>query len=772
VDDRPHHDHHHFVPRVEDDALLRGRGRFVDDAPQEKQAYGFFLRSPHAHARIRALGVAAARNAPGVVAVVTHTEMDAAGVGSCSVHPPLAGRHGAKLVMPFRPALARDRVMHAGQPVAFVVAETLAQAQDAAEQIAVDYEELPAVADLRAALAPDAPQLFPEAPGNIAIDWPGPVADDGANTREVDAIIRSAAHVIDVTVRNQRLVVAAMEPRGATARYDAASELYTLRCCSQGVWPQREQLIAITGIPREKLRVLTEDVGGAFGVKTAAYPEYPALLVAAKLTGRPITWMSTRSEAFLSDQQARDTDTRVELALDAKGKFLALRTQHDADMGAYIGIPGANIQTFNFARCFPGMYDIPHIEVGVRCVFTNTVPTGPYRGAGRPEANYALERAVAEAARITGIDPVKLRRRNLIKPRKIPYKTAVGTIYDSGDFEPILDKALALADYGGVKQRKREAKKRGKLRGIGLSCFLEHAGALPTESAGVLFEDDRMIVGLNVGNTGQGHATIYPRLAAAKLGIPVGQIGHRHGDTEQGLRGNPSVGSRSTMTAGSALYSAIDLMLEKAKPIAAGMLEAADADIVYRSGHFEVVGTDRRVGLFEVAAHAKTAGDSLDTKSTVDTPLTFPNGCHIAEVEIDPGTGITRIVNYTAVDDAGVVLDHTLVSGQLVGGLAQGIGQALMENAVYDEGNAQLVTGTFMDYAMPRAEDMPPVAEANHNARATTNPLGVKGVGEAGTTGSIAAIMNAIADAIPGGRGEKLDMPATPEKIWRACQNL
>jgi carbon-monoxide dehydrogenase large subunit len=729
-----------------------------------------FVRATHAHAVIKSLDVTAARAAKGVLAVLTHTEMDAAGVGSCSVHPPLAGRNGAKLVMPFRPALARERVTHAGQPVALVVAETLNAAQDAAELVAVEYEELPAVADLRAAMKADAPQLYAEAPGNLALDWPGPVPIDASTAHEIDAIFQSAAHVAAVTVTNQRLVVAAMEPRGATACYDAAADSYTLRSCSQGVWPQREQMIAIMGIPREKLRIVTEDVGGAFGLKTAAYPEYPCLLVAAKLTGRPVAWMATRAESFLSDQQARDTLTRAELALDAKGKFLALRVSHAADMGAFIGVPGANIQTMNFSRCFPGMYDIARVQVDVKCVFTNTVPTGPYRGAGRPEANYALERVVAEAARITGIDPVKLRRRNLIKRKQIPYKTAVGTTYDSGDFEPILDRALALANYDGFRQRKREAARRGRLRGIGISCFLEHAGALPTESAAVMFESERLIVGLGVGNTGQGHATVYPRLAAARLGIPVAQIGHRHGDTNYGLRGNPSVGSRSTMTAGTALYSAIDLMLEKAKPIAAGMLEAADADVAYRDGQFEVVGTDRRVGLFQVAAHAKQSATPLDTAATVDTPQTFPNGCHIAEVEIDPDSGVATIVAYAAVDDAGVVLDHTLVAGQLVGGLAQGIGQALMERAVYDADSAQLVTGTFMDYAMPRAQDMPPVAEENHNARATTNPLGVKGVGEAGTTGSIAAIMNAIADAIPEGRGNALDMPASPEKVWRAIQ--
>jgi aerobic carbon-monoxide dehydrogenase large subunit len=763
------HDHH-FEPRVEDDALVRGLGRFVEDAPQPNQTYAVFVRSPHAHARITSIDTSAAISAPGVVAVLTHNELDAAGVGSTALHPPLGGRNGSKLVVPFRPALARDRVLHVGQPVALVVAESVAQAQDAAEMVAIDYEELDAVADVRAALRPGAPQLFPEAPGNVAIDWPGPVPDDGTNARDIEVIFSGAAHVARFTTVNQRLVVNTMEPRGATARYDTTGDSYTLRSCSQGAGPQRDQLAAMTGIARERIRVITEDVGGAFGLKTAAYPEYPSLLVAAKLTGRPVAWMATRSESFLSDQQARDTVTEAELAIDPKGKFLALRVRHIASMGAFIGVPGAHIQTNNFSRCFPGMYAIPRIQVDAQCVFTNTVPTGPYRGAGRPEANYALERLVDEAARVTGIDPVSLRRRNLIPRKAIPYKTAVGTTYDSGDFAPILDKALALAHYPEFKKRRRESFRRKRLRGIGVSCFLEHAGGMPRESAALMFEDGKLVLGIGVQSTGQGHATIYPRLIAAKLGIPAAQISHRHGDTNLDLVGNPSVGSRSTMTVGSALYRATELMLEKAKPIAAGLLEAADSDIAYESGHFFVVGTDRRVGLFEVAAKASASGETLDTKATVDTPQTFPNGCHVAEVEIDPDTGAVEIVAYAAVDDAGVVLDHTLVAGQLVGGLAQGIGQALMENAVYDEGNGQLVTGTFMDYAMPRATDMPPIAEANHNAPATTNPLGVKGVGEAGTTGSIAAIMNAIANAIPDGRGNSIDMPATPAKVWAACR--
>jgi len=769
VDQAAGHDHH-FEPRVEDAALVQGLGRFVEDAPQENQAHAVFVRSTHAHARITSIDTSAARAAPGVAAVLTHKELEAAGVGSTSLHPPLAGRNGAKLIVPFRPALAGERVLHAGQPVALVVADSIAQAQDAAELVAVDYEELDVVADLRAAFATGAPQLFPEAPGNIALDWPGPVPDDGSNARGIEGIFAGAAHVARVSVVNQRLVVNTIEPRGATARYDAASDHYTLRSCSQGAGPQRDQLAAMTGFPREKIRVLTEDVGGAFGLKTAAYPEYPSLLVAAKLTGRPVAWMATRSESFLSDQQARDTVTEAELAIDQKGKFLALRVKHIASMGAFIGVPGAHIQTNNFSRCFPGMYAIPRIQVDVQCVFTNTVPTGPYRGAGRPEANYALERLVDEAARVTGLDPVRLRRRNLIPLKKIPYKTAVGTTYDSGDFAPILDKALALSHYAGFKKRRRESFRRGKLRGIGVSCFLEHAGGVPTESASLLFEDGGLVLGIGVQNTGQGHATIYPRLIAARLGIPAAQIAHRHGDTNLDLKGNPSVGSRATMTVGSALYRAADLMLEKAKPVASGLLEAAESDVTYENGNFLVVGTDRRVALFEVAARAKATGEGLDTKATVDTPQTFPNGCHVAEVEIDPDTGVVEIVAYAAVDDAGVVLDHTLVAGQLVGGLAQGIGQALMENAVYDAGNGQLVAGTFMDYAMPRADDLPNFSFATRNVPCKANPLGVKGAGEAGAVGSPPALINAIVDALYAKGVRHVDMPATPKRVWEAIR--
>jgi carbon-monoxide dehydrogenase large subunit len=522
--------------------------------------------------------------------------------------------------------------------------------------------------------------------------------------------------------------------------------------------------------------VITDDIGGAFGIKTQPYPEYPALLVAARMTGRPVHWMSTRSEAFLSDAQARDMVIEGELALDAQGKFLALRINSLFNLGAYIHFPSINTATSNFSRCFPGMYRIPLIEVGVRCVFTNTVPTSSYRGAGRPQANYVLERLVDEAARVTGIAPDKIRRRNLIAPSAIPYKTAVGTVFDSGDFPAVFDKALALADYAGFAKRRREAAKRGKLRGIGISCLLEHAGGLAREGAGVTFPgDDTLTADFGVQSTGQGHATVYARLAAQRLGIPAHRVRVREGDSGLGIFSTGSVGSRSTLTAGNAIAHTIAVMVEKGRNIAARVLEAAESDIEYRDGLFAVAGTDRQITLFALAARAKELAqrgeilEDLDTKATTDTPQTFPNGCHVAEVEIDPDTGSLAVIAYTAVDDCGNVLDHTLVEGQVHGGIAQGLGQALMEALVYDQGG-QLVSGSFVDYAMPHATDMPPIHAVEQSVPATTNPLGVKGVGEAGTTGALAAIMNAIANAIPGNAGARLEMPATPEKIWAACR--
>ncbi len=769
-------DHHApFRGRVEDDPLVRGRGRYVADAPLPNQAYAHFVRSPHAFAKILSIDVEAAGNAPGVIGVLTGK--DTAETGSIGRHPPVPGRGGTTLVMPHRPALAAERVMHIGEPVAMVVAETAAAALDAAELVSVEYEELPPVTDAREALVDGAPQLWPQAPGNIAVDWLGPNPNPQANTQAVDAAFAAAKHVAKITCFNQRMLTNSMEPRGATASYDPATDTYTTRTCSQGAGAMRENILGILKLPAERVRVITEDVGGAFGLKTGAYPENIALLVGAKKFGRPIHWMSTRSEAFLSDNQARDIYSEAELALDEKGKFLALRVRNVGNLGAYVGAVGANIPTQNFARCLPGMYDIKLIDMSTKCAFTNTLPTAPYRGAGRPEASYVLERVVDEAARVTGIDPIKLRRRNLITQSQMPYKTAVGTTYDSGDFEPILDKALELADYDGFKQRRRQAVRGGKYLGFGLCCLLEHAGGAPTESAMLTFPGDgTLLMSLGVQNTGQGHATVFPKVIAAQLGIPEDKIRHRHGDSTMELKGYASVGSRSAMTVGHSLVKCMESIIDKGKPVAAAMLETGEADIVYKDGRFEVVGTDRRVSLFEVAARAaemKKRGEiaeDLDTRTTTDTPLSFPNGVHIAEVEIDPETGHMTIVTYTAVDDCGRALDHKIVEGQLHGSVVAGLGQALMENIVYDSGSGQLVTGSFMDYAMPRADDVPPIRDAMLNVPATTNPLGVKGVGEAGTTAAISAVMNAVADAIPGGAGVHLEMPASAARLWEACR--
>jgi carbon-monoxide dehydrogenase large subunit len=507
-------------------------------------------------------------------------------------------------------------------------------------------------------------------------------------------------------------------------------------------------------------------------MKTPVYPEYLALLVAAKMLGRPVHWMSTRAEAFMTDTQARDTVTETELALDENGKFLALRMKHICAQGAYITPAGVGINTNNVARCLPGMYRIPKIDFTTLSVFTNTAPIGPYRGAGRPEANYALDRVVEEAARITGIDTVQLRRKNLIPPSAMPYKTAVTTTYDSGNFPAMFAKALELADYKNFNKRKREAARRKKLRGIGISCMLEHAGALPTEGASLIFPGgDKLILGLNVQSTGQSHATVFGRLLADKLEIDRGSIEHRHGDSALEIVGFASVGSRSAMAAGNAVVKVADIMLTKGKKIAANVLEASEADIQYRNGNFEVVGTDRRVSLFETARRAKEMGENLDTKDKADTPLTFPNGVHIAEVEIDPDTGRLDVVTYTAVDDCGNMLNPMVVEGQMHGSLANGFGQALLEDLVYDKAGGQLLTASFMDYAMPRAHDMPvEFREAAMPVPAKSNPLGVKGTGEAGTTAAIAALMNAVAHAVPNGAADHMDMPATPFKIWQACQ--
>jgi carbon-monoxide dehydrogenase large subunit len=752
-----------FEPRLEDYRLLTGAGTFQDDEAVSGAAWGVFVRSPHAFADIKGIDTGAARAFPGVLTVLTAADLAAAGIGDLATPVPVPG--GAGMVVPPHPPLLGDCVRHIGDPVALVVAESEAAARDAAELVDVDYASREAVTDIARAALPEAPQLWPEAPGNVGIDW-HPYGAKPEERAELDRIFAGAAHVAGVRLINQRIIMAPMEPRGAVAFYDPAADRYLLHCASQSAFVLRQHVARTMGVPIEKVRVTSGDVGGAFGMRTSGYPEYPAMLLAARQLGRPVRWRSTRQEGFVSDNQARDTLIEAALALDSDGKFLALDIDSIAALGAYQSSHGAFIATVNFARCLPCMYDIEKIGLRIRCLFTNTVPTGPYRGAGRPEANYCLERLVDEAARVTGIDRIEIRRRNLIAPSRMPYKTAVGTTYDSGDFPAVFDAALTRADIAGFAARKALSEATGKRRGLGIVCFLEIAGGQPGEGAAIDFPgQSKLLLAIGVQASGQGHRTVYRRIVAERLGIPPEAIEVTHGDSENEVPSAGAVASRVTMSVGGAVAKAIDEIIEKGRRVAANVLEAAAEDIVYRDGLFEITGTDRNVALFELADRAATFGESLDTRSVYDASPSFPNGVHIAEVEIDPATGRTTLAAYTCVDDCGRVLQPALVEGQVQGGVAQGVGQALLEWGNYDDTSGQLVAGSFMDYAMPRADDLPDITSEMHPVPCTTNPLGVKGVGEAGTTASLAAVMNAVADA-----GANIDMPATPERVWRALQ--
>lgn len=758
--------------RVEDDALLRGRGKFIDDLKLSGQAYAVFVRSPYAHAEIQSISTEAALAVPGVVAVLTAADME--GIETISRPIPIKGRGGKPIVVPNRPILAGTRAMHVGDPVALVVAENMAIAIDAAEQVEIDYDMLPAITDGRAALAADMLQIWPEAEKNLAIDYFVP-SDDGQALAEVEEIIATAAHVVTNDTINQRLAGVTLEPRGATAIHDAAADQYTLHCPCQGAGVLANGLAGIMGLAPEKIRVLADDVGGAFGLKTPPYPEYPAIMIAAKKLGRPVHWMATRAEAFLCDHQARDQHCRATLGLDKDGKFLALKIEAITNIGAYCTYAGPMISTTGFSGCLPTTYDIAKMSINVRCVFTNTVPVGPYRGAGRPEANYVMERLIEAAARQIGMDAFELRRKNFIAPQAMPYDTAAGHTFDSGEFGEIFEETLALSDVSGFEARRSASKTEGKLRGIGLSSFLEHSGVIPFEGTSFVFDDDTLRVRLGMHASGQSHATVFRNVVADRLGLARDSVVLEEGDSFFAIKGGAAIGSRSAMCAGPAMAKAADIVTEKGRQIAATMLEASEEDIGYESGAFVVTGTDKRVGLFDVAKRAADMAangeieESLDTRAEAQMPSTYPNGCHIAEIEIDPDTGIVTVERYTAIDDCGNVLDHTIADGQTIGGVAQGLGQALMEAVRYDE-DGQLQSGSLMDYGIPRADMMPnDITAAFHPVACTTNVLGVKGIGEAGTTAAIAAVMNAIADAIPGGRGADIAMPATPEKIWRAC---
>jgi aerobic carbon-monoxide dehydrogenase large subunit len=760
--------------RYEDDPLLRGEGRYGDDVRPEGAAFAAFVRSPHAFAEIASVDAEAARTSPGVVAVITAEDLAEFDFDTVSRSIPLPGRGGAMPISPFRPVLAKDRVVHIGQAVALVVAETAAAAQDAADLVSVDYAPLDAMVDVASAKA--GPAIWPEAPGNVALDWTSDPKGEGRAGLE-EAFAR-AAHISRIEVVNQRLAAVSLEPRVATASYDDGSGHYTLRCGTQGVAGVRGQVAACMRIEPTRLRVLTDDVGGGFGMKASTYPEYPALLAAAKLTGRSVHWTSTRAEAFLSDNQGRDSIWTVELALDADGRFLGLRVDGAQNTGAFLTGVAVLIPTFHIAHCLPGYYDIPHVVVDAKVYLTNTVPTGPYRGAGRPEANYLLERVVDTAAREIGIDPVALRRRNLIAADRIPYKTATGPVYDSGDFPTVFEKAVAGADYAGLAERREEARHRGKLRGIGVACYLEIAGGHLEEPAAVTFPGgDTVRVSIGPAMNGQGHQTVFREVVADRLGIPEDCVEISRGDSARDVPGFGAVASRTAMLVGGAVAVTLDEMLGKAKGVAATLLQASPDEMEYRAGRFEIARTGAQVSLFEVAKRAVEMAargalpESLDTKSSVKTPPSFPNGCHVAEVEVDPDTGHVEVVRYTAVDDCGVVLNETIVEAQIHGGVAQGLGQALGEHVVYEPGTGQVLSGSFMDYYMPRADSVPSMQVMHQGTRCTTNPLGTKGTGEAGTTAAPAALVNAVENAIGAKHPLQLDMPLTPQKVWRALQD-
>ena len=765
-----------WTGRIEDDALLRGTGRFGDDVKPEDALAAYFVRSPHAFANIERIDVAAAKNAPGVVAVLTAADLAEAHYHSISHPHPIPGRGGKVAVAPHRPSLAEKRVLHIGEPVAIVISTSAQAAQDAAEKIAVDYQPLPAVTDVCAAVASGAPQLWPEAPGNIGFDWSAPADPDGKKQAALERAFKEAALVVRVELVNQRLVVASLEPRTATASYDVGSKQFTLRCGTQGVAAVRGQIAGAMGLKPEEPHILTDDLGGAFGMKGWCYPEYVPMLHAARLLQKPIHWVSTRAEAFVSDNQGRDSFWSAQLALSKRGRFLGLRVDCLGNVGAYITGVAHFVFTTHISGCLPTVYNIPHAQVNTRCVLTNTLPTGPYRGAGRPEASYLMERLIDAAADATGIDAAELRRRNLIAPDKIPYTTAFGNTYDSGDFPAIFERALTLSDYTGFAARRKAAKKFGKLRGIGIGCYLEIAGAFPEEAVRITFPGGNKVnVSIGAGAGGQGHQTVFGKVAARRLGIAPAAVTLTSGDSARDVPGFGAVASRSAMYVGGAIAVTADRVIEKGKCVAAMLLQAAQGDVDYCGGKFSVRGSGREVSLFEVAERAAELArsgvipESLDTQATVKTPQSFPNGCHVAEVEIDPSTGAVAIVSYVAVGDCGNVLDATIVEGQIHGGVAQGLGQALTENTVYDAAG-QLVSGSFMDYAVPRADLMPDMTVEHRAVACRTNPLGVKGTGEAGTTAAPPAVINAILDTLP--KGAQLDMPATPERIWRALNQV
>jgi carbon-monoxide dehydrogenase large subunit len=757
------------VPRTEDARLLTGRGRYTDDVSMAGQAYAYVLRSPHAHADILSIDTADALGVPDVLAIYTGADLEADGIGTLPCQVPLRQKDGSPLKTPPRPALAIGRVRHVGDAVAVVIAESIDAARDASELILVDYADRPAIVEPGRALDPDAAQVWDEAPGNLCFDW------EKGDAAATEAGFAKAARVVALDLVNNRIIPNSMEGRACLAAYDAAADKFTFYVSSQGVHGLKSQLANdIFKLPPNKFHVLTTDVGGGFGMKIFNYPEYILTLYAARKLGRPVKWTSERGEAFLSDDHGRDNLTHIEVALDENGKFLALRVATVANLGAYLSNFAPYIPTDAGVAMLAGVYTTPAIHVAVKGVFTNTNPVDAYRGAGRPEAAYALERIVDAAGRETGLGPAENRRRNCIPPEAMPYTTALGKTYDTGDFRRNLEDALAIADWDGFEARRDDARAHGKLRGIGLSTYIEEcAGGGPEQATVEVRGDGKVTVLIGTQSNGQGHETAYTQIVSDRLGIPAEDITIVQGDSERVVWGSGTGGSRSIPVGGSALSDSARKIIDKMRAKAAEQLEAAAVDVEFKDGNFTIVGTDRGMSFREVArASAPTESDLAFNEKARWTPpaSTFPNGCHVCEVEIDPDTGEIKFVRYVVVDDFGTVLNPMLLAGQIHGGVAQGIGQALYENCVYDPESGQLLSGSFMDYCLPRADQLVSVEFKFNTVPSTTNALGMKGAGEAGAIGAPPAVINAVVDALADLGVRHVDMPATQEKIWRLIQ--
>ncbi len=775
------------VKRVEDPKFLRGRGCFVADLSLPGELYCVMVRSPHAHARIRGIDTSQAASLPGVVAVLTGADMAADRLGPMAPFWAITSADGKPMAEPPRWALARDAVRHVGEAVAAVIAATHARAADAAEAVEVTYETLPAVVDGRDALAAGAPQLHEAAPGNVCFRF---ARGDEAAVRKAFA---AAAHVVRLDLVNNRLIGAALEPRAVLADPGARGGKLTLYCATQVPHHVRRAVAEQLGLPQSGIRLVAPDVGGGFGYKGKHYPEETIVAWAARRVQRPVKWIASRSECFTSDYQGRDHRTHAELALDKEGRFLGLQVDTVANIGAYVSTFGAGIPSAIYSALLAGVYRTPAIHVQSTGVFTNTLPTDAYRGAGRPEACYVLERLADEAARTLGLDRAEIRRRNLVPVTAMPYKTPIGPTYDCGDFPKVFARALAISDYDGFSARRAAATRAGKRRGIGMACYVESSGVAPSrfaaalgarvgffEAATVRVQQDGSVQALlGTHNHGQGHATTFAQILVSRLGVPMAQIEIVEGDTDQVPYGSGTFGSRSIAVGGSALDQAAVKVIEKGKRIAAHLLEAAATDIVFADGSFAVTGTDRRVSLREVArmAHTPTSYPAelelgLQDTAVYDPPtFAWSNGAHVCEVEVDPETGRIAVMGYWGVDDVGTVINPMIVDGQIEGGIAQGLGQALREHCVYDPDNGQLLAGSFMDYAVPRAADMPTiVSELDESQPCTHNPLGAKGCGEAGSIGAPMAIVGAVLDALAPLGVTDLEMPLTPVRVWQAIQ--